>query len=248
MKTICFANHKGGVGKTTSVSCIGAGLALKGYRTLLIDFDSQGNLSQGLGVRSERDIYGVMIGRYKISPVQVVENLFVVPASPQLRNLELDLNNRADKDLRLKQALSSMPDRFDFVLIDLPPALGLLTTNGFCSADEVIVPMTPQYYAVQGIVTLTEAISDIRRTKNPNLILSGILVNMFNKQKNVHREIVQAIEKTFGDKVFETKIRLNVSIEESSMSGQNLFRYAPESIGAKDYLSVVEEILKREKM
>ena len=248
MRTICFANHKGGVGKTTSVSCIGSGLALKGFKTLLIDLDSQANLTQGLGVKSDRNIYGVLIGRYRITPVPVTENLFVVPASTELRSLELDLNNRSDKELRLKQALSSMDETFDFVLIDLPPSLGLLTTNGFVSADEVIVPMTPQYYAVQGIVTLTEAIAEIRGRRNPNLTLSGILINLYNRQKNVHRDIVHAIEQRFGDKVFETKIRQNVSIEESSMTGTDLFRYAPDSNGAKDYMSVVEEILKREKM
>ena len=245
MRTISLANHKGGVGKTTSVLNIGAGLARAGKRVLLIDIDPQTNLSQGLGVpSSDRTIYESMSGRCRLSPVEVSENLFLVPSSPDLTRIESEFITRIGGQVRLRKLLSEV-DGFDICLIDCPPSLGLLTTNSFSCSDDVVVPLTPQFFSVQGIVKLSQTIDEVRENLNPNLRLSGILLTLFNKQKIVHRDIASTIEEMFGDLLFRTRIRSSVAIEEAPHQGQDIFRYAPTSNGAKDYQSVVEEFLLR---
>ena len=245
MRTISFANHKGGVGKTTSVLNIGAGLARAGKRVLLIDIDPQMNLSQGLGVRSsDRSIYEAMSGRCRLTPVEVSENLFLVPSSPDLTRIESEFITRIGGQVRLRKLLSEV-EGFDVCLIDCPPSLGLLTTNGFSCSDDVIVPLTPQFFSVQGIVKLSQTIDEVRETLNPNLRLSGIILTLFNKQKIVHRDIASSIGEMYGDILFETKIRSSVAIEEAPHQGLDIFRYAPTSNGAKDYQGIVEEFLRR---
>ena len=244
MRKISFANNKGGVAKTTSVLNIGAGLARAGKRVLLIDLDPQMNLSQGLGVpSSDRSVYESMSGRCRLSPVEVGENLFLVPSSPDLTRIESEFITRIGGQVRLRKLLSEV-DGFD-VCLDCPPSLGLLTTNSFSCSDDVIIPLTPQFFSVQGIVKLSQTIDEVRENLNPNLKLSGILLTMFNKQKIVHRDIAQSIEEMFGDILFRTRIRSSVAIEEAPHQGQDIFRYAPTSNGAKDYQSVVEEFLLR---
>lgn len=248
MKIISIANHKGGVGKTTSVLNIGAGLSRSGRRVLLIDLDPQMNLSQGLGIQEpERSIYDTLSGKSKLSPVEVSENLFLVPSSFELKNLESEFVNRIGGQVRLRKVLSEV-EGFDFVLIDCPPSLGLLTINSFATSQEVLVPLTPEYYSVQGIVNLRQAIEEVRDTLNPELRLSGILITLFNRQKIVHRDIVSTIEHSFGDIVFKTRIRSSVAIEEAPYQGLDIFRYAPKSNGAKDYEKVCQEFLQRYKM
>lgn len=248
MKIISIANHKGGVGKTTSVLNIGAGLSRSGRRVLLIDLDPQMNLSQGLGIQEpERSIYDTLSGKSKLSPVEVSENLFLVPSSFELKNLESEFVNRIGGQVRLRKVLSEV-EGFDFILIDCPPSLGLLTINSFATSQEVLVPLTPEYYSVQGIVNLRQAIEEVRDTLNPELRLSGILITLFNRQKIVHRDIVSTIENSFGDIVFKTRIRSSVAIEEAPYQGLDIFRYAPKSNGAKDYEKVCQEFLQRYKM
>ena len=245
MRTISFANNKGGVGKTTSVLNIGAGLARSGKRVLLIDLDPQMNLSQGLGVRtSDRSVYDAMSGRCRLTPVQVSENLFLVPSSPDLTRVESEFITRIGGQVRLRKLLSEV-EGFDVCLIDCPPSLGLLTTNSFSCSDDVIVPLTPQFFSVQGIVKLNETIEEVRETLNPNLKLSGILLTLFNRQKLVHRDIASSIEEMFGEVLFRTRIRSSVAIEEAPHQGLDIFRYSPNSNGAKDYQGVVEEFLNR---
>ena len=245
MRTISFANNKGGVGKTTSVLNIGAGLARAGKRVLLIDIDPQTNLSQGLGVPfSDRSIYEAMSGRCRLTPVEVAENLFLVPSSDDLSRIESEFITRIGGQVRLRKLLSEV-EGFDVCLIDCPPSLGLLTTNSFSCSDDVIVPLTPQFFSVQGIVKLSKTIDEVRENLNPNLKLSGIILTLFNKQKIVHRDIAQTIEDNFGDLLFKTKIRSSVAIEEAPHQGLDVFRYAPDSIGAKDYQRLVDEVLLR---
>lgn len=245
MTIISVANHKGGVGKTTSVLNIGSGLSRMGRRVLLIDLDPQMNLSQGLGVQdSDRTIYEALSGKCRLSPVEVSENLFLIPSSYRLKDIESEFVNRIGGQVRLRKLLSEV-EGFDFVLIDCPPSLGLLTINSFTASDEVLVPLTPEYYSVQGIVNLRQAIDEVRENLNPNLRLSGILITMFNRQKIVHRDIVSSIEGMFGDIVFRTRIRSSVAIEEAPYQGLDVFRYAPKSNGATDYGDLCQEFLNR---
>lgn len=245
MRIISIANHKGGVGKTTAVLSIGAGLARAGKRVLLIDLDPQANLSQGLGVHSpDRTIYDSLSGKCRLSPVEVSENLFLVPSSYDLTRIESEFITRIGGQVRLRKLLSDV-EGFDVCLIDCPPSLGLLTTNAFSASDDVVVPLTPEYFSVQGIVKLRQAIGEVQENLNPDLRLSGIIINLYNKQKIVHRDIVSTIEEMFGDIVFRTRIRSSVGIEEAPYQGQDIFRYDPKSNGAKDYGSLVQEFLER---
>ena len=245
MRTISIANHKGGVGKTTSVLSLGAGLARAGKRVLLIDLDPQMNLSQGLGVlTSERTIYDALSGRCRLTPVEVSDGLFLVPSSYDLKNIESEFLTRIGGQVRLRKLLSEV-EGFDVCLIDCPPSLGILTTNAFSASDDVVVPMTPEYFSVQGIVKLRQAVDEVRENLNPTLKLSGIVLTLFNRQKIVHRDIAQTIEEMFGDIVFRTRIRSSVAIEEAPYQGQDVFRYAPTSNGAKDYGDLCREFIER---
>ena len=245
MRIISIANHKGGVGKTTAVLSIGAGLSRQGKRVLLIDLDPQMNLSQGLGVHSsDRSIYEALSGKCRLSPVEISENLFLVPSSYELRRLESEFLTRIGGQVRLSRLLSDVSG-FDFVLIDCPPSLGILTTNAFSASSDVIVPLTPEFFSVQGIVQLRQAVEEVQENLNPDLRLSGIIINLYNKQKIVHRDIVSTIEEMFGDIVFRTRIRSSVAIEEAPYQSQDIFRYDPKSNGAKDYGSLVQEVLER---
>lgn len=248
MKTICILNNKGGVGKTTSVLSIGGGLSLRGYKVLMIDLDQQMNLTQSLGIRDpQRDIYGTLTGRYRLSPIQVSENLYIVPSSRELKHIESEFTNRIGGQVRLRKILAEV-EGFDFCLIDCPPSLGLLSINAMTSSQEIIVPLTPEYYSIQGILSLNEAIEEVRETLNPQLTLSGIIINLYNKQKIVHREFADTIQETFGEVVYPTRIRTSVAIEECPTQGQDVFRYDPNSNGAKDYSEIVDEFLRRQGM
>lgn len=248
MKTICILNNKGGVGKTSSVLNMGGGLSLRGYKVLLIDLDPQMNLSQSLGVRDpQRDIYGTLTGRYRLSPIKVAENLSIVPSSRELKNIESEFSSKIGGQVRLRKILSEV-EGFDYCLIDCPPSLGLLSINAMTSSQEIIVPLTPEFYSVQGVISLTETIEEVRENLNPNLRLTGILITLYNKQKIVHRDFTQAIQDTFGDIVYPTRIRSSVAIEECPTQGQDVFRYDPDSNGAKDYSEVVDEFLRRQGM
>lgn len=248
MKTICILNNKGGVGKTSSVLNIGGGLSLRGYKVLLIDLDPQMNLSQSLGIRDpQRDIYGTLTGRYRLSPIQVAENLSIVPSSRELKNIESEFSSKIGGQVRLRKILAEI-EGYDYCLIDCPPSLGLLSINAMTSSQEIIVPLTPEFYSVQGVISLTETIEEVRENLNPNLRLTGILITLYNKQKIVHRDFAEAIQESFGDIVYPTRIRSSVAIEESPTQGQDVFRYSPESNGAKDYSEVIDEFLRREMM
>lgn len=246
MKIISVINSKGGVGKTTTTLNLGGGLAKMEKRVLLIDLDPQSNLSQGLGIRSsDRSIYEVLTGKCKLTPSEVSENLFLVPSSQRLVNLESEFINRIGGQVRLRKVLSEIQG-FDYIIIDCPPSLGLLTINSLTASQEVIIPLTPEYYSVQGIVQLKNTISEVQESLNPSLKIGGILITLFNKQKIVQRDIVSTIEGTFGDLVFKTRIRNSVSLEEAPYQGQDIFRYAPRSIGAEDYGELCREFLLRQ--
>ena len=246
MKTICILNNKGGVGKTTTTLNVGGGLSLRGYKVLMIDLDPQMNLTQSLQIEeTQRDIYSTLTGKCRFSPVKVSDNLFLIPSSKELRFFDSEFSNRIGGQVRLRKILSEV-EGFDFCLIDCPPSLELLSINAMTASSEIIVPLTPEYYSVQGIISLTETIGEVQENLNEELRLSGIIITLYNKQKIVHRDFAEAIQDNFGDIVYPTRIRSSVAIEESPAMGQDVFRYSPESNGAKDYSEIIDEFLRRQ--
>lgn len=245
-KIIAISNHKGGVGKTTSAISIGAGLARKGKKVLLVDMDPQANLSQSLRIREpEFHVYGAIKGEYALAPVKVEKNLFVIPAVSDLSAAEMELSAEAGREFILKELLEPLAEQYAYILIDCPPSLGLLTINAFTAAHEVYIPMQAQYLALQGIGKLLGLVDKIRKRLNPVLEISGIFITQYDHRKVLNRYVMDTIETHFGDKVFQARIRNNVALAEAPNAGVDIFTYQPSSNGAFDYQKLVREILKR---
>lgn len=243
-KVISVANHKGGVGKSTSAVNIGAGLGKAGKRVLLIDLDPQGNLSQSLGVKTtERTVYGAMRGEYPLTPVKINDKLSVVPSNIDLAGAEIELSSEAGREFFLRELIEPLKKNHDYILIDCPPSLGLLTLNGLTAADEVYVPMQSEYLAMHGLSKLLEIVEKTKKRLNKNLILGGVILTMHDARKVLHRDIAKTINANFKDKVFKTKIRDTVALAEAPTKGVDIFRYAPKSNGAVDYSDLCKEIL-----
>ncbi|MFW5725359.1 MAG: ParA family protein [Bacteroidota bacterium] len=245
-KIIAISNHKGGVGKTTSAINIGAGLALKGKKVLLIDMDPQANMSQSLGIEdSQTGIYEAMKGNGGLEMIKVRKNLHLVPASNGLGGAELELAAEAGREFILRELLDTKKENFDFILIDCPPSLGLLTINAFTAADEIFIPMQAQYLALQGIGKMLGLVDKIQKRLNPSLEISGIFITQFDRRKVLNRYVMDTLESHFGEKVFKTRIRNNVALAEAPNDGCDIFSYQPSSNGAFDYQQLVKEILSR---
>lgn len=246
MKTICLVNHKGGVGKTTSVACIGAGLALRGKRVLLIDLDPQTNLTDSMGVKeAPLSIYDAMSREKSLPIVSVKPNLSIVPAALHLAGLELEIASRMARETILRRLIEPLKKQFDYAIIDCPPSLGLLTINGLVAADEVFIPLEAEYLAYRGIDTIVGIINNVRTHFNPNLFISGVFLTKYNRQRILTRSIKEEVAQYFGSVLFENNIRVNVALAEAPANGKDIFEYAPESNGAEDYLAIVDELLKR---
>lgn len=248
-KIISISNHKGGVGKTCSTCNIGAGLARKGKKILLVDLDPQANLSLSLGIKdAERNVYEIISGRLKIHETihTLTENLDIIPSHLDLAGAEVELSNKIGREAFLKSILSTILSEYDFVLIDCPPSLGLLTTNALVSSQEVYVPIQTEYLSLQGISKLIDVIEKIKENINRSLILSGIVITQFDSRKILNRDIASAIQEHFGSLVFNTKIRENVALAEAPCKGKDIFRYNVKSNGAMDYESLCCEILDRQ--
>lgn len=247
-KVIAISNHKGGVGKTTSAINIGAGLSLSEKKVLLLDLDPQTNMTQSMGVEDiDNDIYSALKDQTALRWVVVSKNLFMIPASSNLGAAELELSSEAGREFILKEILDPVKTEFDYIIIDCPPSLGLLTINAFTAADEIYIPMQAQYLSLQGIGKLLGLVDKITKRLNPDLKISGIFVTQYDKRKVLSRYVMETLESHFGSKVFKTRIRNNVSLAEAPNSGQHIFDYQPSSNGAYDYKLLVREILKREK-
>jgi chromosome partitioning protein len=245
-KVISISNHKGGVGKTTSTLNIGAGLNKLGKRVLLIDLDPQANLSQSLGLLDqERNIYGALRGEYKLQSIQVIKGLEIVPSTLDLSGAEVEMSGEAGREYILRELIEPLRSKYDYILIDSPPSLGLLTINALTASDEVFIPLQAQYLALQGLSKLMEVIEKIRMRLNKELKVGGVIVTQYDSRKVLNRDVVATIEAHFKKEVFKTKIRDNIALAEAPSQGLDIFRYNPKSYGAEDYLSLCKEILKK---
>ncbi len=245
-KIIAISNHKGGVGKTTSAINLGAGLARKGKKCLLVDVDPQANLSQSLGVFDHQpSIYNALKGEGGLEVLKVQKKMYLVPATGDLGGVEQELAAEAGREFILKELLQPLMDDFDYIFIDCPPSLGLLTINAFTAAQEVYIPMQAQYLAMQGIGKLLGLVEKIQKRLNPDIAITGIFITQFDRRKVLNRYVLETLESHFGDKVFKTRIRNNVSLAEAPNEGLDIFSYHPASNGAFDYGKLAKEVISR---
>lgn len=245
-KIISFSNHKGGVGKTTSTVNIAVGLSrILGKRVLVIDMDPQANLTQSLGVEGNHphNIYGALTGSYALHPIKVEENLYIIPSTLDLSGAEVELSAETGREFILRELLDNLKHQYDFILIDTPPSLGLLTVNALTASDYIYIPLQAQYLALQGLTKLLEVVERIRKRLNRHLSLGGVFLTQYDNRKVLNREIAQTIREHFKDKVFQTLIRDNVSLAEAPSTGKDIFAYSSRSNGAEDYLELCKEIV-----
>ena len=245
-KVISISNHKGGVGKTTSTINIGAGLVRLGRKVLLIDLDPQANLSQSLALIDQPiNIYGAIRGQYKLEPINVIKGLDIIPSTLDLSGAEIELSTEVGREYILRELIEPLRASYDYILIDCPPSLGLLTINSFTASDEVYIPLQAQYLALQGLSKLIEVIEMITKRLNKELKVGGVIITQYDSRKVLNRDVVETIQTHFKDKVFKSKIRDNVALAEAPAQGLDIYRYQLKSYGAEDYLELSKEIIKR---
>ncbi len=243
---VSFLNHKGGVGKTTSAINVGAALVELGKKVLLIDLDPQANLTIALGIpRQRHSIYEAMRGEADLSPVSHKPGLDVVTSSLDLSGAEMELINEAGREYILRELLAQVADDYDYVLIDCPPSLGLLTLNALTSSRWVLIPLQAEFLAVQGLAKIKQVIDKVRFRLNKNLDIAGVVPTMYDNRRVLNRDVVEIIQKYFGDKVFNTYIRDNVALAEAPAQRKDIFAYNAKSSGAQDYLDLAKEIIGR---
>ena len=243
---ISLLNHKGGVGKTTSTINVGAGLVELGKRVLLVDLDPQANLSLSLGIpRQPVTIYESIMGESDLSPYTVREGLDVVTSSLDLSSAEMELVNEAGREFILRELFAGVEEDYDFIIVDCPPSLGLLTLNALTSSSQVIIPLQTQFLALQGLAKIKQVIQKVKLRLNKELHISGVLATMYDGRKVLNRDVIETIQKYFGPLLFETYIRDNVSLAEAPAARQDIFQYSKSSNGAKDYLAVAKEVIER---
>lgn len=245
--TIAIGNQKGGVGKTTSTACIGAALALRGKRVLLIDLDAQQNLTFTLTQNEdpETSIYDTLVKDQPLPIISIRENLDLVPASLDLARAEIDMATMMAREGILKSYLDEQKEKYDYILMDCSPSLGIVTTNALVAADKLYIPLTTEALPLKGLTMLDDIVREVKRRVNPTLELGGVFFTRFNNRK-LNKEVISMVEKRYGEKVFQTKIRENIAIAEMPLSGQTIFEYDPKSKGAADYKTLTDEIISRE--
>lgn len=243
---ISLLNHKGGVGKTTSSIGLGAGLVQLGKKVLLMDLDPQANLTLSLGVpRQKVTIYEALRGEGELEPYTVRDNLDVIPSTLDLSGAEMELINEAGREYILREVIEPLQEEYDYIIIDCPPSLGLLTLNSLTSSQFVIIPLQTEFLALQGLAKIQQIIKKVKIRLNKELDIAGVVATMYDARKVLNRDVVDTIKKYFGKKVFKTLIRDNVALAEAPAARKDIFQYSPRSNGAQDYLNLARELLER---
>lgn len=243
---IAFSNHKGGVGKTTSVVNVGAALHAMGRKVLMVDLDPQANLTQSLGLMDHAPtIYEALMGETQLEPVEVLPGLDVVTSTLDLSGAEVELSSEAGREYILKELLDPLRRRYDYILLDSPPSLGLLTINAFTAAGEVYIPLQAHYLALQGLSKLQEVVDKVGKRLNKGLRIGGVFLTQYDGRKVLNRNVGETIREHFPKETFRTVIRDNVALAEAPTQGVDVLRYQPGSHGAADYRALAKEIDKR---
>ena len=243
-RIIAIANHKGGVGKTTSAASIGSCLAGKGFRTLLVDLDGQANLTSYFLPEEDEDrnsVFDSLVNNTSLPIYNIKENLDMVPSSLEMAGAEVSMTNIVAREQLLNIALKPVKANYDYILIDCPPSLGIVTTNAFLAATEILVPMTPELLPLKGMSMLESFVESLRRVK-PELKINGVFITRFNNRK-LNKVVETALKERYSEITYQTKIRENIAVAESAGSGSSIFEYDTESNGAKDYAALTEEII-----
>ena len=247
-KIIAVLNHKGGVGKTTTTINLAAALQQKKKRVLAIDMDGQANLTEsfGLSIEEEQTVYGAMKGKYPLPLVEPAGGVTVVPSCLDLSAAEAELINEPGRELILNGLIGKLLEnrKVDYILIDCPPSLGLLTLNALTAADYLIIPVQAQFLAMRGMAKIMNVIATVQERLNPKLAIGGIVITQFDKRKTLNKSVAELVKDSFCEKVFKTVIRDNVSLAEAPIKGKNIFEYSRNSNGAKDYMALAQEGLK----
>ncbi|MEO9170799.1 MAG: AAA family ATPase [Candidatus Baltobacteraceae bacterium] len=247
-RIIALVNQKGGVGKSTTAVNLGAALAVHGHRVLVVDSDPQGNTTTGFGIdkaRLKHDVYDVLMQQASIDDAIVdteIPKLQLVPATINLVGAEIELVSGLSRETRLRQALRPVAPRYDYVFIDCPPSLGLLTINALTAAEEIMIPVQAEYYALEGLSQLTSVVRRVREALNPTLHVSGVLVTMFDGRTRLAMEVLDELEKFFPQQMFKTQIPRNIRLSEAPSFGKPVILFDVKSRGAQAYLSLAREL------
>ena len=248
-KVISLANQKGGVGKTTTTVNLGTILAKRGKKVLLIDADPQGNATSGLGVEKEVEYstYDILVNETTIEEAiqkTIIKNLKVCPSNINLAGAEVELVSMMSREQRLKEKLDEVKNNFDYILIDCPPSLGLITLNAFTASDSVLIPVQCEYYALEGLGQLLNTVNLVKKHLNKNIQIEGALLTMYDIRTNLSNQVVKEVKKYFNDKVYRTVIPRNVKLSEAPSYGMPITEYDRRSKGAKSYMKFAKEFLK----
>lgn len=246
IRTIAMINQKGGVGKTTSVVNLGAGLTRLGLKVLLLDLDAQAHLTYSLGINADElqyTVYDLLTEQAGLDQVMIQQHgMSIIPASIALSAAEIELAAEVGRESLLKNALQTL-NGYDIIFLDCPPNLGLLTLNALTAANEVFVPLQAEFLSIKGLHKLMEMVDKIKKRVNPNVQICGIIPTQYDSRLKLHNEIMESLKSHFADKVFKTCIRRNVALAEATSFGQPIFDYAPRSFGAQDYMSLCREVI-----
>lgn len=249
-RIIALVNQKGGVGKTTSTINIGAGLCEAGKRVLLVDIDPQGNLSVSVGLEAyalEHTVFEVLKGEANIRDAIVKRGYDVLPADIRLSGADVELGGIPGREMLLREVLADIERDYDYILIDCPPSLGLITLNGLTAAREIFIPLQAEFLALNGMAQLLNTVKAVQKRLNPQIRVTGIITTLYDSRKNLNKEVLQKIRQYFPGITFATLIRDNVSLAEAPSYGQNIYEYKPDSKGAEDYTALCAEILGQER-